>query len=285
MVYGKSWSRLSLSAWAPGHSENKYLGLGEGNFPRGAYRTLYGAMAHGGEADLQLRCQVHSIEAHRGGVTVQASTDGRKRTFHGSHVVCAVPLGVLKRGGVRIADLPPAKVNAIRHTGFGNIEKVVMVFADAFWHDLTHTHLLHYSKADDLAFPWWIDLQRTHGIPALMAFNGGPYARGLHNISARQRVELALSKLSTIVGHKVPKPIAWRATDWRGDRFTAGSYTAMLVGRTVADLDVIATPMKGRILFAGESTNRARHSTADGAMSSGIREAKRLLRKPAVELR
>jgi monoamine oxidase len=181
--------------------------------------------------------------------------------------------------------MPAAKADAIAHTGFGNIEKVVMVFAKPFWHDLTHTHILHYSKADDLAFPWWIDMQRTHGIPALVAFNGGPYARGLHDLTAEGRLRLALSQLSKILGRKVPQPVDWRATDWRGDRYARGSYTAMLAGRTVTDLDTIAAPINGRILFAGESTNRARHSTADGAMSSGIREAKRLLQKPAVLLR
>jgi len=285
MVYGKPWSQLSLADWAPGNSENKYLGVGEGNFPRGAYRLLYGAMADGGDEELHLRCHVRSIESHRTGVTVRATQGGHQRQFHGSHVVCAVPLGVLKTGGVHISPMPAAKTDAIRHTGFGNIEKVVMVFAKPFWHDLTHTHILHYSKADDLAFPWWIDMQRTHGIPALVAFNGGPYARALHNITAEQRLFLALRQLSTIFGYQVPKPIDWRATDWRGEEFTQGSYTAMLVGRTVNDLSTIAAPINGRILFAGESTNRARHSTADGAMSSGIREAKRLLRKPAVLLR
>jgi hypothetical protein len=60
MVYGKPWGRLSLSCWAPGNSENSYLGVGEGNFPRGAYRLLYGAMAKGGDGELQLRCHVRS---------------------------------------------------------------------------------------------------------------------------------------------------------------------------------------------------------------------------------
>ena len=78
--------------------------------------------------------------------------------------------------------------------------------------------------------------------------------------------------------------MASAATDWQHDRFSRGSYTAMLLGSTGDDLDAIAAPVRGRILFAGEATNRARHSTADGAMSSGIREAKRLLRRPAVTL-
>jgi hypothetical protein len=40
----------------------------------------------------------------------------------------------------------------------------------------------------------------------------------------------------------------------------------------------------GRILFAGEHTQSARVGYADGATSSGVREAKRLLSVPAVTL-
>ena len=40
----------------------------------------------------------------------------------------------------------------------------------------------------------------------------------------------------------------------------------------------------GRLLFAGEHTQSARLGYADGAMTSGIREAKRLLGTPTVAL-
>jgi hypothetical protein len=38
-------------------------------------------------------------------------------------------------------------------------------------------------------------------------------------------------------------------------------------------------------LFAGEASNQARYGYADGAFSTGIREAKRLLRARSVQLR
>ena len=47
---------------------------------------------------------------------------------------------------------------------------------------------------------------------------------------------------------------------------------------------ILGTPVAGRILFAGEHTQSARVGYADGAMTSGIREAKRLLGAPAVTL-
>ena len=47
--------------------------------------------------------------------------------------------------------------------------------------------------------------------------------------------------------------------------------------------DAMAAP-HGRILFAGEATARTGASTVDGAWLTGIREAKRLLGVPAVDL-
>ena len=41
---------------------------------------------------------------------------------------------------------------------------------------------------------------------------------------------------------------------------------------------------QGNCLFAGEHTQSARVGYADGAMTSGVREAKRLLAAPAVTL-
>jgi monoamine oxidase len=56
------------------------------------------------------------------------------------------------------------------------------------------------------------------------------------------------------------------------------------LGSTLADLDTLGEPVAGRILFAGEATSSARCGFADGALTSGIREAKRLLGRESVDL-
>ena len=42
-------------------------------------------------------------------------------------------------------------------------------------------------------------------------------------------------------------------------------------------MDLLGQPLGGRLLFAGEHTQSERLGYADGAMSSGIREAARIL--------
>ena len=73
-------------------------------------------------------------------------------------------------------------------------------------------------------------------------------------------------------------------TGWADDPYTLGAYTHVPPGCSNADVDLLGTPVGGRLLFAGEHTQSARLGYADGAMTSGIREAKRLLGTPAVEL-
>jgi monoamine oxidase len=283
MTYGVSWSRLSLAGWTGAAAENPYSGVGEGNFPVGGYRSLYRPMA--GDAEVLFRHPVRAIERRRGGVVVHARHKGRPVTVRGSHVVVTVPLGVLRGGGITFEPgLPPRKRAAIAGIGFGAVEKVLLVFDEPFWSDPTHTHILHQARSGALDFPWWIDMQRTHGVPALIAFNGGPFANRLHRMRGRERKDLALRRLATILGRKIPAPTAWRATDWQGRTFSQGSYSSILTGRTPDDMDALAEPLAGRILFAGEATNRLRHSTADGAFSTGVREAKRLLRARSVQL-
>ena len=63
-----------------------------------------------------------------------------------------------------------------------------------------------------------------------------------------------------------------------------GPDTHVPPGSSNADLDLLGTPVGGRLLFAGEHTQSARVGYADGAMTSGIREAKRLLGVSAVTL-
>jgi monoamine oxidase len=282
-VFGHDWAALSLQYWSWANSESSYLGVGEGDFPVGGYRRLIKAMA--GPTSVRLGHRVTAIELTRGGVLVRAQAGRRRVTLRGSHVVVTAPLGVLKRGLIRFEPrLPAPKRAAMARVGYGAVEKVAMVFDEPFWSDLTHTHMVFQSDHGPLEFPLWIDMHRSHGVPALVAFCGGPFARTLRTQGPEARLALTLTRLQEILGRRVPRPRAVATTDWQNDRFSCGSYSAMLVGAAPSDLDALAAPVRGRVLFAGEATSRARHSTADGALSSGIREAKRLLRRSSVAL-
>jgi monoamine oxidase len=81
-----------------------------------------------------------------------------------------------------------------------------------------------------------------------------------------------------------PAPAAVAVTSWASDPRSGGAYTHIPPGASPADADLLGEPVGGRLLFAGEHTQSARMAYADGAMTSGIREAKRLLSQPGVRL-
>jgi monoamine oxidase len=73
-------------------------------------------------------------------------------------------------------------------------------------------------------------------------------------------------------------------TSWAHDPYSSGAYTHIPPAANPADADLLGEPIAGRLLFAGEHTQSARLAYADGAMTSGIREAKRLLGRSSVHL-
>ena len=90
--------------------------------------------------------------------------------------------------------------------------------------------------------------------------------------------------LRDAIGSPCPAPLAVAVTAWASDPFSAGAYTHIPPGAEPGDADLLGEPVDGRLLFAGEHTQSARLGYADGALTSGIREAKRLLQQPAVRL-
>jgi len=75
-----------------------------------------------------------------------------------------------------------------------------------------------------------------------------------------------------------------RRSIWATDPCSGGACTHIPPGSSPADADLLGQPVGGRLLLAGEHTQSARMAYAEGAMSSGIREAKRLLGLPSVHL-
>ena len=94
----------------------------------------------------------------------------------------------------------------------------------------------------------------------------------------------ALDMLAEAIGGPAPAPAAVAVTSWADDPCTGGAYTHIPPGAAPAHADLLGEPVGGRLLFAGEHTQSARLAYADGAMTSGIREAKRLLGQPGVRL-
>ena len=288
----QDWSVVPLGSQGPRRiptpppNHAGYTGEGLGDFPEGGYTRLVTALAGG--THVKLNHKVTQITSNARGVKVECKAGRGKhrdsRTFSGSHVLVTVPLGVLKAGAIKFHPaLHKGKRGAVNRMGFGQFEKVALVFPEPFWTQQGSTHLIHLAADASFAYPLTIDLQRFIGAPALVALNAGPFAQGIAGSTAAR--DQMMSVLRGAYGNGIPEPTQSLVTNWFNDPFSRGSYSAEVLGTQPDDRTLLARPHGGRILFAGEATNLdGRPSTADGAMSSGIREAKRLLRSPTVTL-
>lgn len=252
---------------------------GEDAFPVGGYRGIVEHLASG--FDVRTGQLVTNVAYDANGVTVTTATE----VFTGSHAIVTAPLGVLKAGAIAFEPpLPNEKLAAIGALGFGNFEKVALRYDEAFWLDAGRTNWIHLGAGGVREFPIFLDLTSHVGAPALVALCSATFAESLLAESEEATIDRVRTILTAGFGGGLPAPLDAFATRWGSDPLARGAYTYIAVGASPADLDALAAPVGGRLLFAGEHTSALRFGYADGALDTGVREAKRLLGVESVPL-
>jgi polyamine oxidase len=261
-------------------NEIEYDGEFFGDVPYGGYRRLVEAMAAG--VDVRLGVDVTDVEISAGGIRV-GSADGTSE--EGSHVVVTVPLGVLKRGVPRFSPaLPQDRLAAIERLGFGRFEKVALRFDQPFWRAAGWPHVMIFPSNPEEPTVWAIGLDAFGAGPVLVFFMFHSAAGRMLAGTTDEAARWVLDLLAEAIGEPCPAPTQVAVTSWANDRYAGGAYSHIPPGADPSDADMLGEPIGGRLLFAGEHTLSSRIAYADGAMTSGIREAKRLLSQPSVHL-
>jgi polyamine oxidase len=236
----------------------------------GGYGALIAEMAEGLEVELDR--PVRAVEVGGSGVVLDTAAG----PVEGTHALVTVPLGVLQAGSIAFSPpLPAWKAEAIERLGVGQLEKVVLVYDEAWF--LPEGGGYFVSADGDGAWAQVADLSATAGQPALGVLTGGAFSAGpraaLSDAEAVAEVEAALEAL---YGRRPPAPVATAVTRWGVDPLALGSYSFVPVGASLDDLDLLGEPTSERLGFAGEATTGDWYATAHGALRSGLREARRL---------
>jgi monoamine oxidase len=118
---------------------------------------------------------------------------------------------------------------------------------------------------------------RPFGRPQIEAYFGGSHASALEAEGERAFFDFAVSELTGLLGGDFArrvKPIHMHR--WGADPFARGSYSYALPG--LADCRArLATPVDGRLFFAGEACSRGDFSTAQGAWITGVAAADQVI--------
>ena len=208
--------------------------------------------------------------------------------------IISVPIGVLKAaagddGAIRFEPPLEARADALEHVASGAVVRVALRFSERFWtsdwfakrhgsDDLDTWSFLH---GHDREFPtWWTAYPLTR--PMLVGWCGGPRAREIGRLSAREVVEHAQSALARMIGvprRRIASLVegAW-THDWQHDPFARGAYSYQMVGGAEAPQE-LAKPLRGTLFFAGEATDAdGATGTVHGAIASGRRAARQVFR-------
>jgi len=161
---------------------------------------------------------------------------------------------------------------------------VALRFDEPFWRAAGLPHAMIFPRDPGAPAVWAIG-QDAFGAGPVLVFHIFHSATGrVLGAAPDAAAQWVLGMLAEAIGRPCPAPAAIAVTSWANDPNSGGAYTHIPPGAHPADADLLGEPIGGRLLFAGEHTQSARLAYADGAMTSGIREAKRLLDQPGVRL-
>lgn len=263
-------AELAVGGFPP--STLEYGGSSLGDFPVGGYARVVASLGPSARTGAEVVWVAYGPDGVEVGL-VDGSVE------RGSHVLVTVPLGVLKAQTIEFRPgLPGIRTEAISRIGFGRFEKVVLAFDRSLGSERSHLYPI-----GEREFRVVMDMEPFTGRPVVVATAFGSSADLLVDGTDDEVTGHLMGHLRAAWG-AVPDPVEIARSEWARDPYARGAYSFVPPGATRADFDLLGQPVAGRVLFAGEATGSARVGYVDGAFSTAIREAKRLLGTPEVEL-
>jgi monoamine oxidase len=239
-------------------------------FPDG-YDQITDHLAQG--LTIRLKQTVTALAPTASGITLTFA-DGSN--LAADHAVVTLPLGVLQSGAVTFAaPLSPARQTAIDSLGMGLLNKCWLRFDRIAWN--ADVDWIEWLGPTDSQWSQWVSLARGPKAPVLLAFHAGSQARELETQDDATTQAEAHIALKAMFGSAFPAPRAAQITRWSQDPFAGGSYSFHATGTTPETRsDLAGADWDGRLVFAGEATDRHYPGTAHGAVLSGHSAACRL---------
>lgn len=221
------------------------------------------------------------------------------KTITAEHVVCTLPLGVLKRTAQDLFEpsLPAYKLEAINRLMFGTVNKIFLEYERPFLNPgvsevmlLWDDERLSETEKRDISKTWFRKIYSFIKISEtlLLGWISGRAAEYVEKLSTTEVAEVCTTILRRFLNDPfVPTPKNCLCTTWHSQPYTRGSYTAMAVGASQLDIRSLAEPLvqektedetvKILVAFAGEHTHSSFYSTVHGAYLTGRTAADLLL--------
>ena len=232
-------------------------------------------------AAIHLGAVVTALDRVRGGIAARCR-DGS--VFAADAAVLTVPLPLLAE-----IELPPAAREragaAVADIGFGNVVKILLRFADAWWADLGGRNLadLSFLLSEATVPTWWTQYPARQ--PVLTGWFAGPRAGRVAALGEAEFIDMGLASLAGLFDlprERLRNQLgASRAINWGNDPFARGAY-CYATPRTRAAQSALERPGTEPIFFAGEALYAgADMGTVEAALASGLATAQMILSREA----
>ena len=234
-------------------------------------RRGYGALisAYGVRCPLALNTQVQLID--HSGTRVRIETP--QGALSCGKVIVTVPTNLIADEWIRFRPALPAKVDAARGLPLGLADKVVLALDQP--EALPKEGNLRGATMRTAMGTYHL---RPFGQPCIEGFFGGRFARQLEDAGDGALAAQAIDEIAGFLGNDYRRKLGPLAESrWAHDPFARGSYSHALPGHAGMRA-ALASPVDGRLFFAGEATSPGFFSTAHGARDSGERAAGEVLR-------
>ncbi len=233
-------------------------------------RRGYGALlaAYGASCPLALNCEVTLIDHSGQRIRIETS----RGTLIAGKVIVTVPTNLIADEAIRFNPPLPAKVDAARGLPLGLADKVMLALDDPEALPVEGNLRGATMRTEMGTFHL-----RPFGQPCIEGFFGGRFAQSLEDAGPGAFAAESIDQIVAFLGNdfrRKLKPLA--ESRWSHDPFARGSYSHALPGHADKRA-VLATPVDGRLFFAGEATSPGFFSTAHGARDSGERAAGEIL--------
>lgn len=252
------------------------------------------ATAYG--ADVRLQTVVQEIRWKSEGVEAWCASGGEQQQFRAARVLITLPLGVLQAdpdqpGAVRfVPQLPEEKRSAIQTLAMGHALRITLVFRERFWERLEKRESMSGEEWSQFGFihnpeaslpTWWTQLHIR--APVLVGWSGGQNAERLSQLTEEALLSEAFHSLQEIFEISESELrrqfVSFHTHNWSSDPFSRGAYAYLPVNGLELQ-QTLARPIDEILFFAGEATSVGHIGTVHGAIETGQRAAKEILKRP-----
>jgi monoamine oxidase len=239
----------------------------------GGAQTLALGVAAGLADRVVLAAPVSRIEQDDLGVTV-VSARGRVRA---RYAVIAVPPPLAARIDYHPA-LPAARDQLTQRAPMGSTVKCLVTYARPFWRERGFSGEAVASGGGPITVAF-DNCSHDNAQPALLAFVVGRAARGWERRTPSDRQRSVLAGLARWFGPEASTPVDFVEQDWGAEPWTRGCPVGVMPPGVLTSFGTSLRQSVGRLHFAGTETATVWNGYMEGALESGERAAREVLRR------